>query len=179
MLTDSRSPLLRYAIAVASVALALSLASLLARRADPSHFTLFFAAVMMSAWYGGLGAGLLATILSALVAGLFLYSPNLFPNSQLAGLFAFGRILYWSHPCNQLISLPRDGGPRRRCVKHMRSWKKRVEERTAELTRSQCIVAGRDRRAQASRKRTLGHPARDGASGTACRPGPDDRYHRP
>ena len=27
-------------------------------RADPSHFTLFFAAVMVSAWYGGLGAGL-------------------------------------------------------------------------------------------------------------------------
>ena len=74
MLTDSRSPLLRYAIAVASVALALSLASLLSRRADPSHFTLFFAAVMMSAWYGGLGAGLLATILSALSLDYFFIS---------------------------------------------------------------------------------------------------------
>ena len=57
MLTGDRSFLSRYPIAIASVALALLLASILSSRADPSHFTLFFAAVMVSAWYGGLGAG--------------------------------------------------------------------------------------------------------------------------
>jgi len=44
MLIDNRPPLLRYAIAIATVAAALSMASLLPSRADPSHFTLFFAA---------------------------------------------------------------------------------------------------------------------------------------
>src|SRR5215831_7385695 len=72
---DNRAPLLRYGIAVASVALALSLASLLSPRADPSHFTLFFAAVMLSSWYGGLGAGLLATVLSALSLDYFFVAP--------------------------------------------------------------------------------------------------------
>src|SRR2546422_7014402 len=75
MLIDNRPPLLRYAIAIASVAAALSMASLLPSRADPSHFTLFFAAVMVSAWYGGLGAGLVATILSALSLDYFFMAP--------------------------------------------------------------------------------------------------------
>src|SRR5919197_1143331 len=75
MLIDNRPPVLRYAISIASVAAALSLASLLPSRADPSHFTLFFAAVMVSAWYGGLGAGLLATILSALSLDYFFIAP--------------------------------------------------------------------------------------------------------
>ena len=66
---------MRYAISIASVGLALALASLLPYRADPSHFTLFFAAVMVSAWYGGLGAGLLATILSALSLDYFFIAP--------------------------------------------------------------------------------------------------------
>src|SRR5438309_5443126 len=75
MLIDDRPPLLRYAISLASVATALSVASLLPYRADPSHFTLFFVAVMVSAWYGGLGAGLLATILSALSLDYFFIAP--------------------------------------------------------------------------------------------------------
>src|SRR5437763_1989929 len=75
MLIDDRPPLLRYAISLASVATALSVASLLPYRADPSHFTLFFIAVMVSAWYGGLGAGLLATILSALSLDYFFIAP--------------------------------------------------------------------------------------------------------
>src|SRR5262249_32270226 len=75
MLVDSRPPLLRYAISIASVGAALSLASLLPFRADPSHFTLFFAAVMVSAWYGGLGAGLLATLLSDLSLDYFFIAP--------------------------------------------------------------------------------------------------------
>ncbi len=75
MLIENRPPPLRYSISVASVGLALGLASLLPYRADPSHFTLFFAAVMISAWYGGLGAGLLATILSALSLDYFFIIP--------------------------------------------------------------------------------------------------------
>jgi signal transduction histidine kinase len=75
MLVDSRPAFLRYGIALASVAGALSLASLLPPRADPSHFTLFFAAVMITAWYGGLGPGLLTTVMSALLLDYFFIAP--------------------------------------------------------------------------------------------------------
>jgi K+-sensing histidine kinase KdpD len=75
MLIESRPPIVRYGIAVASVGLALAVASLLPYRADPSHFTLFFAAVMISSWYGGLGTGLVATILSALSLDYFFIAP--------------------------------------------------------------------------------------------------------
>ncbi|MGE5219961.1 MAG: DUF4118 domain-containing protein, partial [Chloroflexota bacterium] len=66
---------MRHVIAIATVGLALALASLLPSRADPSHFTLFFAAVMISAWYGGLGPGLVATVMSALALDYFFISP--------------------------------------------------------------------------------------------------------
>ena len=131
MLIDSRSPLLRYAIAVASVALALSLASLLSRRADPSHFTLFFAAVMMSAWYGGLGAGLLATILSALSLDYFFISRNY---SLVLNWSAFLRLGIFVLVASLTSSLT---AARRRAEEALRKahaeLEKRVEERTAEL----------------------------------------------
>jgi C4-dicarboxylate-specific signal transduction histidine kinase len=131
MLTDRRSPLLRYAIAVASVALALSLASLLSRRADPSHFTLFFAAVMMSAWYGGLGAGLLATILSALSLDYFFISRNY---SLVLNWSAFLRLGVFVLVASLTSSLT---AARRRAEEALRKahaeLEKRVEERTAEL----------------------------------------------
>jgi C4-dicarboxylate-specific signal transduction histidine kinase len=75
MLVDSRPPILRYAISIAAVAIALGLALLIPWGADPSHFTLFFAAVMLSAWYGGLGTGLVSTILSALALDYYFISP--------------------------------------------------------------------------------------------------------
>jgi C4-dicarboxylate-specific signal transduction histidine kinase len=131
MLTDSRSPLLRYTIALASVALALSLASLLSRRADPSHFTLFFAAVMMSAWYGGLGAGLLATILSAFSLDYFFISRNY---SLVLNWSAFLRLGVFVLVASLTSSLT---AARRRAEEALRKahaeLEKRVEERTAEL----------------------------------------------
>ena len=65
----------RYTIPFATVALASFLASLLPARVDPSHFTFFFFAVMLSAWYGGLGAGLVATVLSALALDYLFIAP--------------------------------------------------------------------------------------------------------
>lgn len=68
---------LRYGVAVASVAVALALKLLL----DPliteqSPFLMLAGAVMVGAWYGGLGPGLLATALGALVADYFFLSPH-------------------------------------------------------------------------------------------------------
>ncbi|MBD2102679.1 PAS domain S-box protein [Leptolyngbya sp. FACHB-261] len=77
MLNVRRSQLLRYGTAVLSVVLATILMLLL----DPllamtqSPFLLFFGAVMVSAWYGGLGPGLLATALSGLISTYFFLPP--------------------------------------------------------------------------------------------------------
>ncbi|MCL1468496.1 PAS domain S-box protein [Argonema galeatum] len=77
MLNLTRFQIQRYSVAVLAVALALLLMLLL----DPwlaiakTPFLLFFGAVMVSAWYGGLGPGLLATFLSALLSSYFFLSP--------------------------------------------------------------------------------------------------------
>ena len=75
--------LLRYLIAVLSIGVALGLKLLI----DPlivqdTPFLFVFAAVMVSAWYGGVGPGLLATALATLATDyLFLY-----PIGSLSGL---------------------------------------------------------------------------------------------
>lgn len=68
----SRYHLTRYAVAVVSVVVALLLTLLLHTLLQSTVFSLFFAAVTFSAWYGGLEAGLLATVLSILASDLFL-----------------------------------------------------------------------------------------------------------
>jgi PAS domain S-box-containing protein len=85
---QSSSPFLRYGVAVVAVALALGLKLLI----DPlimqeTPFLLVFAAVMISAWFGGLGPGLLATALAALITDyFFLYPINTFSVLSLEGL---------------------------------------------------------------------------------------------
>ena len=65
----SMVPLLRwYWLALGLSALALILMLLLRPLMEPSIFFLFLAAVAISALYGGLGPGLVATLLSALAA---------------------------------------------------------------------------------------------------------------
>ncbi|MEH1840619.1 MAG: PAS domain S-box protein [Nostoc sp.] len=95
------SQLLRYGIAVLIVAFALVLMLML----DPwlsmsgTPFLLFFSAVMVSAWYGGLKSGLLAIGLSALLSGYFFLPPaydlsfNL-SNFLQIGLFALQGLLF-------------------------------------------------------------------------------------
>jgi signal transduction histidine kinase len=66
-----RSPLLRYGIVLLCFSLALPISLLLASWGQgPAQ--LFLAVVMMSAWFGGLGPGLLATALAAVVLDLYL-----------------------------------------------------------------------------------------------------------
>jgi len=77
MLHIDYSQLQRYGVAVLNVALALVLMLML----DPwlsmsgTPFLLFFSAVIVSAWYGGLKSGLLATFLSVLLSNYFFLPP--------------------------------------------------------------------------------------------------------
>ncbi len=134
MLIDNRPPLLRHAISIASVATALSLASLLPFPADPSHFTLFFAAVIVSAWYGGLGAGLLATVLSALSLDYFFIAPIYSITLDWRALLRLSTFVIVSLLTSSLTAA------RRRAEEALRrahaELEKRVQERTAELAQA-------------------------------------------
>src|SRR6266545_6968274 len=68
-----RSPLLSVGVAVLSVAVALGLTLLLQPNMRPTP--LFFAAVILSTWYGGLIAGGLASLLAVLAIDYFLLAP--------------------------------------------------------------------------------------------------------
>ena len=75
MLQQSRSVLLRYGMAALTNALALSATLLLWPLIQPRSSPLFIAAIMVSAWYGGLGPGLLATLLATLSLEYFFMPP--------------------------------------------------------------------------------------------------------
>lgn len=66
---------LRYILAVVTVGLSLLLTLLLRQILHTTPSLLFFAAVMFSSWYGGIGPGLLATVLSIFSISYFLLSP--------------------------------------------------------------------------------------------------------
>jgi two-component system CheB/CheR fusion protein len=68
---DQRAPLvLRYAISLASVAAAFALAYLVPAL-RPTGTALFLAGIMIAAWVGGMGPGLVATLLSVLLLDYF------------------------------------------------------------------------------------------------------------
>jgi PAS domain S-box-containing protein len=76
--TVNYAQLIRYCVAGGAVGLALVLMLLL----DPwlamsrSPFLLFFGAIIIGAWYGGTGPGLLATLLSAIASDYFFLTPG-------------------------------------------------------------------------------------------------------
>jgi K+-sensing histidine kinase KdpD len=60
----------RYGLAIGSVAVALSVTSFL-ERYTTLRTPLFYIAIIMSAWFGGMGPGLLAVVLSSLVVDYY------------------------------------------------------------------------------------------------------------
>lgn len=71
----SRPPLLRYAVAIGTVVLALLLSLWLRPLIEPNPFLLFLAAVAFSSWYSGLRPTLLAIALAILACSYFLLPP--------------------------------------------------------------------------------------------------------
>ncbi|MBD2594798.1 PAS domain S-box protein [Nostoc spongiaeforme FACHB-130] len=95
------SHLLRYGFVVVIVATALVIMLLLDPILDMkgTPFLLFFSAVMVSAWYGGLKSGLLATFLSAILSDYFFLSQHYtvglsLPNGVKILLFAAQGLLF-------------------------------------------------------------------------------------
>src|SRR5215831_15535356 len=85
-----RSPVLRYTVAVVSVALTLWLR--LALRGvigEQSPYMSFFLAIVVASWLGGLGPGIVATILAALGAWFFVAKPYDLSVSQEVAAFLF------------------------------------------------------------------------------------------
>src|ERR1700738_2674988 len=135
----------RYALSVSTVAIAaaihVSLESYVFRT------PLFFAAVLLSSWFGGTGPGLLAVLLSALSINFFFLEPKLSFSFGLQDIphlvtFLFTALLvsYWSNT-------------RARAERALRQARgdleARVKERTVDLTRSneqlRCEIAERER----------------------------------
>jgi C4-dicarboxylate-specific signal transduction histidine kinase len=133
-LTDNRSPLLRYVVSVITVAaaLGLNLLSWPLVRGTPS--SLFFAAVMMSAWYGGLGPGILATVLSALSLDYFFIAPVYSLKFDSSAILRLSVFLLVALLTSYLTAA------RKRAEEALRKahgeLEKRVEERTAELAKA-------------------------------------------
>lgn len=77
---DARPWLARYGVALLAVVVALVLQALLIPLfgGDPNSgpFMVFFAAVIVAAWFGGLGPGLLGVDLSSLLAWYFSLTPQ-------------------------------------------------------------------------------------------------------
>src|SRR5437868_200251 len=69
------SVLLRYGVAVGATLLALVLTLLIRPSLSDPVFALFFVAVLVSSWYGGLGPGLFATALSVILADYYVFPP--------------------------------------------------------------------------------------------------------
>src|SRR5271157_1871970 len=67
----------RYGVAIGSAAISVVLVEfLLPSLGNQFPFLLLYPGVICAAWYGGFGPGLLATVLAALVADLFLFEPR-------------------------------------------------------------------------------------------------------
>jgi K+-sensing histidine kinase KdpD len=97
-----RSRLLPYGVALVAVSVAVLFALLLRRSAGQLAYPLSFAAVMGSAWYGGLGPGLFAAGMAGIASSYFLFSPmysfNITDPQDLVrlGLFALAAVLIGS-----------------------------------------------------------------------------------
>jgi PAS domain S-box-containing protein len=84
------SPLLSYGVALLNVALALAVSLLLGSLTQPTPLALFYVAVMVSAWYGGLRPGLVATLLSTLVISYFIPPYNSLSIIHLGNVLRLG-----------------------------------------------------------------------------------------
>ncbi len=101
-----RQPLIGYGLALLMLVIAFLLTLLIPELFGPNPFLLFFAAVTLSAWYGGFGPGILGSLVSLiLVKQVFLRSPDFlaFTSVDIGRLATFlvvtgvVGVLHWQH----------------------------------------------------------------------------------
>ena len=121
----------RYGVGVVVSGVALILTFVLWPMIQPSVFPLFLAAVMLSAWYGGLGPGLLATTLAVTTIDYF-FLPA--PSTRLVALEVSLRLGIFAFVALLISSLT---AARQRAEADLRrahdELEVRVQERTVEL----------------------------------------------
>ncbi|MCC7208611.1 MAG: PAS domain-containing protein [Anaerolineae bacterium] len=74
-LATRQSSVLRYGLAIGAVGVALLISALFQSVFESAPFLLFWAAVVLSTWYGDLGPGLLSIVLSAAAVSLTFHDP--------------------------------------------------------------------------------------------------------
>jgi signal transduction histidine kinase len=132
--TKSSSWLWHYGLAVLSVVLATILTMLIPTLLSRTVFVLFFAAVMITSWFGGARAGLLAIALSALAGDYFIIPPLFSFWIDTQGLVQTGAFISVALLINRLTgALQRT---RTALTQANETLEQRVSERTAELERS-------------------------------------------
>src|SRR5438093_818599 len=90
---ETRSNLRRYAVAILSFAISLFIRLTLSSVLGPTvPYITFFPGIMVSGWYGGLGPGLVTTVLSATAAIYFILGPA-FSGIRSDILFGLGLFL--------------------------------------------------------------------------------------
>ncbi len=143
MLKVSLSPLFRYSLAVLAVALALLATFLLQPLAQPTIYSLSFAAVIITAWHAGLGPGILATILAGLGIDYFFVGMPYAVDFDLAHLEQTGMFMIVAVVIGYLAAARRQMEERLRAAHH--ELELRVQERTKELARSNLELEERNK----------------------------------
>jgi len=93
---DARSLLLRYGVALASAALAIAMRGLFTPVwGNELPFLTLFPAVLLSAWYGGLGPGIMTTILCATAARYLWLGPSYAHWIGLGGAVLMMSLIAW------------------------------------------------------------------------------------
>jgi signal transduction histidine kinase len=132
------SPALRYGAAIGAVSLALLMTLGLRLVIQPTVYSFFFAAVIVSAWYGGLGPGLLATFSSALFLDYFFINSVSGADEHWTSFLRLAVFLTVALLTSSLTAL------RKRAEEALRKahdeLEMRVQERTAELGRANEIL---------------------------------------
>src|SRR5574341_830161 len=134
----THSSLLRYGGAILAVASALLLTLLVRPWLEQNDFLMFFPALMLSAWYGGIGPGLLATFLSLLAIDFFLLPPVYGLTLNWAYLPRLGAFAFAAALTSWLTAARKQAETALRAAHD--DLERRVEERTAELSRVNAVL---------------------------------------